>query len=99
VTSPPQLENGTGPLAIKDIPAATDELKHRLQKARVQFKQLPDIERGLKEQEEEIKMWEGKIKRQREVLEGLRDVGLKSKKEREEAIGASKQDQAMEGIE
>jgi hypothetical protein len=79
--SPSQLANGAGSLSIKDIPAATDEMKHKLQKARAQVKELPDISRSLVEQEEEIEELEEKIRRQREVLQGLREVGLATKKE------------------
>jgi hypothetical protein len=69
--TPSQLVSSTGPLTIKDIPAATDGLKHRLQKARVAVKELPDLNRSLKEQEEEIRELEDKITRQREVLKSL----------------------------
>lgn len=68
----------TTPLSTKDIPAATDGLKHRLQKARAQVARLPDIDRGLDEQEAEIKELESKIEAQRKVLMGLRDLGLKA---------------------
>jgi small-conductance mechanosensitive channel len=82
--SPSQLASGTGPLSIKDIPSATDELKHNLQRARLQIKELPDMDRSVEEQEVEIRELEEKIRRQREVLVGLRDVGLQAKKEREQ---------------
>jgi hypothetical protein len=82
--SPSQLASATGPLSIKDIPAATDELKHKLQRARIQVKELPDMERSVEEQEEEIRELEEKIRRQSEVLVGLRDVGLQAKREREQ---------------
>jgi small-conductance mechanosensitive channel len=81
--SPSQLVSGTGPLSIKDIPPATDELKHKLQKARVQVKELPDMDRSVEEQEVEIRELEEKIKKQREVLVGLREVGLQAKREKE----------------
>lgn len=90
-TSPSQLASGTAPLTIKDIPAATDELKHKLHRAKVQVKELPDIDRSIEEQEEEMREWEEKIARQRETLDALKQVGLKAKAEREErlrAIGA-----------
>jgi small-conductance mechanosensitive channel len=82
--SPSQLASSTGPLSIKDIPAATDELKHKLQRARVQVKELPDMDRSVEEQEVEIRELEEKIRRQREVLVGLREVGLQAKREREQ---------------
>ena len=96
--SPSQLASGTAPLSIKDLPAATDELKHRLQKARAQVKELPDIDRSLVEQEEEIRDLEEKIGRQREVLQGLKRAGLEARKEREGREGG-KDKEAMEGVE
>ncbi len=80
--SPSQLSSD-GPLTIKDIPAATDGLKHNLQKARVLVKELPDMERSTVEQEEEMKELEEKIRKQRDVLEQLREVGVAMKRERE----------------
>ena len=82
--SPSHHTGGTALLSIKDIPAATDDLKHRLQKARAQVKELPDIDRTLADQEEEISELQEKIRKQKEVLRGLREVGLAAKKEREE---------------
>ncbi|KAE9369477.1 hypothetical protein N431DRAFT_344986 [Stipitochalara longipes BDJ] len=82
--SPSQLASGTGPLSIKDIPPATDELKHKLQRARLQIKELPDIDRSVEEQDVEIRELEEKIRKQREVLVGLREVGLQTKREREQ---------------
>jgi hypothetical protein len=41
------------------------------------------MERSVGEQEEEIRELEEKIRRQRDVLVGLRDVGLQAKRERE----------------
>ncbi|KAG0647309.1 hypothetical protein D0Z07_6967 [Hyphodiscus hymeniophilus] len=97
--SPSQLASGTAPLSIKDIPAATDDLKHRLQKARAQVKELPDIERSLVEQEEEIRELEERIGKQREVLEGLKEVGLAAKRERENTDQGKEQGQVMDGVE
>ena len=42
------------------------------------------MERSVEEQEVEIRVLEEKIRRQREVLVGLRDVGLEAKREREQ---------------
>ena len=69
------------------MPTATDEIKHKLQKARMQVKDLPDMDRSIQEQEEEIAELEDKIRRQREVLESLRDVGVRAKGERERREG------------
>lgn len=70
--------DASGPLTTKEIPAATDALKHRLQRARVEVARLPGIEMGIQEQEEEIRRLEERVRRQREVLEGLRDVGVRA---------------------
>jgi len=71
-----------GPITTKDIPAATDSLKHGLQKARALVKELPDMHRTVEEQEEDIRELEAKIKAQRKVLMDLRNVGLEVKRER-----------------
>ncbi|KAH6721326.1 RNA polymerase II transcription mediator complex subunit 9-domain-containing protein [Leptodontidium sp. 2 PMI_412] len=82
--SPSQLTSGTGPLTIKDIPAATDGIKHKLQKARVLVKELPDMERSIAQQDEEMAELEERIRKQRDILGQLRDVGLSIKREREQ---------------
>ncbi|CAI0655877.1 unnamed protein product, partial [Colletotrichum noveboracense] len=64
-------------LSLKDVPAQTDALKHKLQRARVQMRALPDMERTTAEQEDEIKELEERIKMQREVLDRLREAGVK----------------------
>ncbi|KAK0113680.1 hypothetical protein ONS95_013928 [Cadophora gregata] len=81
--SPSQITSSTGPLGIKDIPAATDGIKHKLQKARGLVKELPDMERSVKEQEEEMMALEERIGKQRKILEQLREAGLDIKRERE----------------
>lgn len=81
-TTPSALASGTGTITIKDIPAATDGLKHKIQKARAQVTQLPDMQRSVAEQELEIQELEERIRSQRAVLEGLRQAGLAAKKER-----------------
>ncbi|RKF81757.1 putative microtubule-associated protein [Golovinomyces cichoracearum] len=78
--SPSQHTAGTGPLSFKDIPPATDGLKHQLLKALSQIKQLPDMDRTIEEQEVEIKELEEKICRQRKVISELRQLGLTGKK-------------------
>ena len=50
----------------------------------MQVKELPDMDRSVEEQEVEIRELEEKIRRQREVLVGLREVGLQAKREREQ---------------
>src|SRR5438045_3563489 len=45
------LENSMEPLTVNQIPIAADGIKSRLQKARAQVKQLPDMDRTLAEQD------------------------------------------------
>ena len=73
-----------GALTLKDIPTATDELKHKLRKARVQVKELPDVQRSIAEQELEIRELEERIREQRRVLEGLRDMGMAARRDKEQ---------------
>jgi hypothetical protein len=58
-------------------------MKRKLQKARAAAKELPDMERTVKEQEEEIRELEDRIRMQREVLEGLKSEGVRVGTERE----------------
>jgi len=80
-------------LTIKDIPTATDELKYKVHRARMQVNELPDMQRSIAEQEEEIRELEVRIAKQSKVLEDLRDVGIKVKQVREKG---SKEGDAME---
>lgn len=57
------------------MPAATDGLKYRLQRAKIEVQRLPGIEMGIMEQQEETKMWEEKISKQKEELRKLRSLG------------------------
>lgn len=55
---------------------ATDALKHRFQRARNLIRTaLPDLDRGIPDQEAEIRALEARIDRQRDVLDKLREVG------------------------
>lgn len=63
-------------LSFKEVPGATDGLKHKLQHARAQVRTLPDMNRSIDEQQAEIKKLETKIKMQRALLERLREGGV-----------------------
>ncbi|KAI0870408.1 RNA polymerase II transcription mediator complex subunit 9-domain-containing protein [Hypoxylon argillaceum] len=68
----------TGELTLKEIPVATDALKHRFQRARTLVgTALPDLDRSLAEQEAEIRALEARIARQRDTLAKLRGVGAR----------------------
>lgn len=58
-------------LDIKNLGPAVSHVKVRLQRARVAVRAMPDIERSIEEQEEEIRELERMIERQRGVLRGL----------------------------
>lgn len=73
----PATASPTGPLSLKEVPAATDPIKHRLQRARQQVKALPDVGRTVTEQEREIEELQARIREQKEVLKALREVGIR----------------------
>ncbi|KAI0409248.1 RNA polymerase II transcription mediator complex subunit 9-domain-containing protein [Xylaria palmicola] len=63
-------------LTLKEIPVAADALKHRFQRARTLVRTaLPDLDRGIPDQEAEIGALEARIARQRDTLAKLRGVG------------------------
>lgn len=64
-------------MSIKEVPSATDGLKYRLQRARIEVGKLPGIDMTIAEQEEEMKMLGEKIKKQREQLDYLRKLAKK----------------------
>lgn len=66
----------TKTLSTKDLAAATDPLKHKIQRARAAVHTLPDITRTIPEQEAEIREWQDKIERQRETLLKLKEFGI-----------------------
>lgn len=64
-------------LSFKDVPGATDGLKHKVQHARAQVRALPDMDRSIEEQNREIKDLEARIEKQRTLLESLRQGGVR----------------------
>lgn len=74
-------------IALRDLPAATDPLKHKLQSARAVLHTLPDITRTISEQEAEIQRVQAKIERQRATLLQLKQFGLKFAAETAKADG------------
>ncbi|KAK0713117.1 RNA polymerase II transcription mediator complex subunit 9-domain-containing protein [Lasiosphaeria miniovina] len=68
--------SGTGMLSIKGLPAATDNLKHKLQRARALVKTLPDVGRSIAQQEAEISELEERRRRQVAMLARIKDEGL-----------------------
>jgi hypothetical protein len=59
-------------LEVQHLDAATDAIRIRIQKARAAVKALPDIDRTVEEQDEEIKELQTRVKRMREMLVNLK---------------------------
>ncbi|KAK3486650.1 RNA polymerase II transcription mediator complex subunit 9-domain-containing protein [Neurospora hispaniola] len=65
-----------GSFSAKDLPQATDNLKHKLQRARQAVLTLPDIGRTITQQEKEIAELEERKRKQVAMLAKIRDEGL-----------------------
>ncbi|KIH89037.1 hypothetical protein SPBR_07920 [Sporothrix brasiliensis 5110] len=65
------------PISLRDLPTATDSLKHKLQHARVQIKALPDVNRTVAAQEAEVRQLEARIEAQKAMLARLRADGVR----------------------
>lgn len=63
-------------ISFKDVPGATDSLKHKLQHAKRQVGELPDMNRTVEQQHREIAELEARIKTQRALLTRLREDGV-----------------------
>jgi len=68
--------SSTTVLSVKELPAATDNLKHKLQRARAAIRTLQDVSRGLEQQREEIEELEARRLRQLAMLDLIRGAGL-----------------------
>ncbi|KAK4226649.1 RNA polymerase II transcription mediator complex subunit 9-domain-containing protein [Podospora fimiseda] len=67
---------GNGLLSVKELPAATDNLRHKLQRARTAMRTLEDIHRASSQQEEEIKRLEDRRRKQAAMLARIQDEGI-----------------------
>lgn len=65
------------PIPIKDLPAAIDPLKHKIQRARAAVHALPDVRRTIPEQEAEAAALRARIERQHAALLQLKEFGLR----------------------
>jgi hypothetical protein len=63
--------------ATRDLPAQIAAVKQRIVQARAAVAELPDVDRTLEEQEEEMRQIEIRIGRLREVWRGVRDGVVK----------------------
>ncbi|KAK4462547.1 RNA polymerase II transcription mediator complex subunit 9-domain-containing protein [Cladorrhinum samala] len=73
---PSGAPNTGGLLSVKELPAATDNLKHKLQRARGAMRTLNDIHRANSQQEEEIKRLEERRRKQAAMLARIQDEGI-----------------------
>lgn len=62
------------PLEPKDLPNEVIAVKSKIRKALRELERLPDMDRSVEEQEEEIRMLEEKAAKQKEVLKKLGEV-------------------------
>lgn len=63
-------------ISFKDVPGATDGLKHKVQHAKRLVCGLPDMNRTIAQQDKEISELEARISTQRALLARLREDGL-----------------------
>ncbi|CAK7266278.1 hypothetical protein SEPCBS119000_001944 [Sporothrix epigloea] len=64
-------------ICLRDLPTATDGLKHKLQHARAQIKALPDMGQTVAAQEAEIQRLEARIEAQKAMIARLRATGAR----------------------
>jgi predicted RNase H-like nuclease (RuvC/YqgF family) len=69
------------PLEPKELPTEVLQIKAKIRKALKELEKLPDMERSVEEQNEEIEALEGRIRRQREMVARLAELakGVKEK--------------------
>jgi hypothetical protein len=72
--------NGLPPLDVKDLPTATSSVRIRIQKARAVVEALPDVDRSVEEQQQEIAELEDRVSRLRSVIA---DFGSRARKPNE----------------
>lgn len=68
---------GGGPLlSVKELPAATDNLKHKLQRARAAMRSLADVQRSIAAQQTELAALDGRRRKQAATLARTQEDGL-----------------------
>jgi hypothetical protein len=72
----PNTGGANGISSVKELPAATDNLKHKLQRARAAIKTLPDVSRSIAQQEMEIEELEERRRKQLAMLTKIKEEGL-----------------------
>src|SRR3569833_1631689 len=83
-TTPSGGASPAAPLTPKDFPSVADRVKHKLQRARVQVKAMPDAARTISEQKEEIDELQKRVAKQLDVLRDMREAGLSFAREQQQ---------------
>ena len=84
--NPNSLTTGTLLLSVKDLPSATDNLKHKLQRARASMRTMPDMRRTVAQQEGEIAQLRERRRRQAEMLARTQEDGLEFVRKEERMV-------------
>ena len=87
------------PVNIKDLPTLIYPIKQKILKGKAAVQALPDIERSVMEQEEEIRMLEGRVKGLRGRLGELGEIAGRATREGEERVMRGKREDEGEGME
>ncbi|KAK4161818.1 RNA polymerase II transcription mediator complex subunit 9-domain-containing protein [Cladorrhinum sp. PSN259] len=74
---PSGAPNTGGLLSVKELPTATDNLKHKLQRARGATRTLNDVHRATSQQEEEILKLEDRRRKQAAMLARIQEEGIR----------------------
>ncbi|KAK4242943.1 RNA polymerase II transcription mediator complex subunit 9-domain-containing protein [Achaetomium macrosporum] len=67
---------GNQPFTVKDLPPATDNLKHKLQRARAAMRSLADVQRSIALQEAEMAGLEARRRARAEMLAKTQEEGM-----------------------
>ncbi|KAJ4348463.1 uncharacterized protein N0V89_009837 [Didymosphaeria variabile] len=68
---PPGQPSADGPLDIQQVSTAATEVKLKLQKARKAVMALPDVDRSIEDQQDEIEFLEARIAKLKSALQDL----------------------------
>lgn len=82
-------------LSVKELPAATDHLKHKLQRARAAVRGLADVRRSIAQQEAELARLEARRRQQVGRLARTQEDGVEFVREEEQRRGGEEMGMGM----
>ncbi len=85
-------------MEVKDLPTLTYAIKQKIVRAKAAVQSLPDIERSIAEQEEEMRVLEGRVRGLRGRLGELGEIAGRAKEEPAVVGGKTGQDGDGEGF-